>query len=531
MEEAARATKVAWLPWSQQAFAAAAHLDRPILLAVSAPWCRWCHEMDANAYSDPGIAAHLNDGFVPVRVDADRNPRVRDRYTTGGFPSTVFLTPEGRVIAGAGHLETDGLRRVLETVRERWRAAGGDAGTIPRALRDQSPPGGSLDGAVESHLTGQLEAQWDEQYGGWGNAEKFPLPRTISFALKRNPELARDALDLVIEHLQSEDGVVYRHAARDWSTPVQETLTDTIGGVLTVASHGYALNGTERYRQAAEKAVAAVTGPLWVQGGVAASRGSPEDEQAPGPDGVDPTHLADRNAVVTSGLLWFSAYTGDETAKRYACRCLDMLQDLTKDGLVAHYEGSGPPRGLLADQAMVLEALVTAVQVLGCQHRQPAREVADATIETLQAGDGAFLDGVPEGPGLLDHSLRPLDRNAVLADALITLSELTGVDQYREIAREALAAFAGAADRIGVQIAVYGTAVARLVGNPLVLNVAGDPGTDLHRAALRVADHEKVVRPEADGPSGTAWIETPGGRSRSVETPDALLDLVRDTVA
>jgi len=73
-----------------------AEADVPILLSLTATWCDHCHEMDAETYAEPRIAANVNDSFVPVRVDVDRHPRVRDRYNMGGFPSTVFLAPNGR---------------------------------------------------------------------------------------------------------------------------------------------------------------------------------------------------------------------------------------------------------------------------------------------------------------------------------------------------------------------------------------------------------------------------------------------------
>lgn len=526
MEDAARSSKVDWLSWGPRAFRVADHLDRPVLLAISAPWCHWCHEMDETTYSDPGVAANLNDGFVPVRVNADRNPRVRDRYATGGFPSTVFLTPDGTIIAGAGHLDVEGLRSVLRTVRERWRNAGRQAGRLPRAVRDQSPPPGQLDASVEQLLSGQLEAKWDDDHGGWGSAEKFPLPETIAFALKREPPLATRALDLVRAHLQREDGLVSRHAARDWSDRTEETLTDTTGAVLRSFADAYCLRGTDRFREAATMAVDGLTGPMWRDGGVAASRGAPDDDGAPGSDGVDPTHLADRNASVAVGLLWYHGYTDDTRAREYGQQILETLESLTRDGLVAHHDEFSSPRGLLTDQARVLQAFVTATQILDPSYLDQARAVADATIRTLSTDEGCFIDGVPDGPGLLDRPLRPLDDNARLADALVTLAALSGENRYRQVARNALAAFAGAADRVGVNTAIYGTAAARTVDGPLVIAVADDVGSQLHRAALRVADNEKVVVPEVSGPAGSAWIRTTDDSRNPVETPEALLERV-----
>ncbi|OYR79669.1 thioredoxin domain protein, partial [Halorubrum sp. E3] len=103
-------TRVEWRDWGPEAFAEADERDRPVLLSLSATWCEGCHEMDAITYAEPRIAANVNEGFVPVRVDVDRHPRVRERYNMGGFPTTAFLTPEGKLLTGAGYLDVDGMR-------------------------------------------------------------------------------------------------------------------------------------------------------------------------------------------------------------------------------------------------------------------------------------------------------------------------------------------------------------------------------------------------------------------------------------
>lgn len=483
--------------------------------------------MDSSTYSDPGIAANVNDDFVPVRVDVDRLPRVRERYATGGFPSTVFCTPTGEIIASAGYLDPDGFRSVLETVRERWRGAGREAGRIPRAVWDQSPPSASLDGTVERLIAGQLTAQWDDTHGGWGEAEKFPLPETIIFALKRERSLALECLHRVVDSLQGDDGAVYRHAQRDWSDPVPEVLTDTTAGVLVALAHAYCLTGTDRYRDAAFGAANALTGPLWAGNHVAASRAAPDDDGGPGSDGIDRTLLADRNAVAATGLLWLSAYTDAEEPRRRAIAILNRLDELSTDGLIRHHPGKNATEGLLIDQARLLEANVTATQILGNEYLSSARRIADATIDSLSTNSGPLLDAVPDGPGLLARPLRPLDDNAVAADAMVTLAELTGEDRYREQARTMLSGFAGAADRIGVQAARYGTATARTVEHPLTVRVATDAGSPLHRAALRIADHESVVVPGTDGPPGTAQIVVDGHTTEPVSTPSALADRVQ----
>ena len=128
-------TLVDWHPWGSEPFEAAARDDEPLLLSLTAPWCEWCARMDEEAYSDPKLAANVAERFVPVRVDVDRRPRVRERYNMGGFPTTAFLTPDGEVLSGATYLGSEGMRQVLDSVRESWDAGGTEAGRVPRPRR------------------------------------------------------------------------------------------------------------------------------------------------------------------------------------------------------------------------------------------------------------------------------------------------------------------------------------------------------------------------------------------------------------
>src|SRR3989338_1891484 len=92
--------KIKWLEWSQESFEKAKMEDKPILLDLTAVWCHWCHVMDMTSYSDDAISETINNGFVPIKVDIDKRPDIRERYNRGGFPSTVFLDPDGHAIAG-----------------------------------------------------------------------------------------------------------------------------------------------------------------------------------------------------------------------------------------------------------------------------------------------------------------------------------------------------------------------------------------------------------------------------------------------
>ncbi|ELY47679.1 DUF255 domain-containing protein [Natronorubrum sulfidifaciens] len=542
-------TRVEWREWGQDAFDEAAEADKPVLLSLTATWCDHCHEMDRTTYAEPRIAANINDSFVPVRVDADRRPRVRDRYNMGGFPSTVFLAPDGSMLTGAGYLGTDGMRQVLDSVRTMWDTNGSGAGRIPRPLREDSPPAGELTADVEAAMLGQLTETYDETAGGWGDSPKFPLPDALEFALKRDREMALRSFDAVSANLLDEyDGGFYRFASEsNWSGLHHEKLLDSNGALVRAFANAYLHTGNDEYRKPADRTIEYLTTTLWNADAAAfANSQAPGEADAHTLDAtdradadeppVDEGVFAGPNGLAIDGLCTYYAYTDDERARRYAERTLETLRtDLLTDGVAAHTlergverDAHGDPIPLLLTQARTLSALTTAASTIEPSALEDATAVADATIDSLHDED-SFLDAPAVGAGLLDRPLRPLDANVAIADGLLELSVLTDTPRYRDLARETLEAFAGASDRFGVQVAGYATTVSRLLEGPLVIRVGSEPGSDLHRAALRLADHEKVVVPAAaDLEPGTARVELGDRVSSVAETPDELSKRVQN---
>ncbi|WP_123535513.1 DUF255 domain-containing protein [Halosimplex salinum] len=536
MDDSAVDTKVEWREWGPEAFGRAAGSGKPVLLSLWAPWSEDCREMDRTTYSEPRIAANVNDGFVPVRVNVDRHPRVRDRYNMGGFPSTVFTTPEGTVLTGATFLGVDGFREILDAVRRTWDAKGTEAGSVPRQLSDSEPPGGELSARAEEHMVEQLLAAYDDEFGGWGTDVKFPLPRTIEFALVRARDQATRTLDAVQNRLlDTYDGGFYRFSHnRNWGSPQREKLVDENAALVRAFAHGYRYTGEESYRETAERTVEYLTTDLWTGDAFAASQGGDDsyyrleatEREDADPPSVDETVFAGHNGVAVDGLLTYAAYTDDERAQRYAERARDhVVSELVgEDGGVVHFgdpeTGAVGETGLLTAQARTLAGLATSASVLG--EPGPAEAVADYTLERLQAESGAFRDGPTEGEGLLDRPLHPLDTNVDAADALLDWWLLTDDERYREAAREALSAFAGATDRMGVEVATYASAVARL-RDPQVVAVGTEAGTDLHRAALRLVDHETVVSPDDDrADDGEAVVVSDGDVTGRADSPAEL---------
>jgi uncharacterized protein YyaL (SSP411 family) len=528
-------TRVEWREWGDEAFSAAERTGKPILLSVTATWSTQCAEMDEQTYAEPHIAANVNDGFVPVRVDVDRHPRIGERYNMGGFPSTVFLTPSGEIVTGAGYLGPDGLRQVIDSVRQRWDADGASAGRVPRSVQDNPTPDGELTPEIEATLLARLQSTYDERAGGWGEEAKFPMARTVEFALKREREMALRTLNAISASLLDDyEGGFFRHArTADWSNPQYEKVLDTNGSLIRAFANAYCYTGREEYHEPAQRTIEYLTTTLWVDDvpGAGETTGAFAASQAPGAGvayytqdasdreaetspPVDGTVIADWNALAIDGLLTFVAYTDEERARQFARRALQtLLSAFVEDGRTIHYRGArrtaedhgeepaeSGERGLLVDHARTIAACCRARQVLGPDAvDEPllgvASRLADHALDELRPGGGGFVDGPRTGPGLLDRPLRPLDGTVELADALLDLASLTGESRYRAAARSGLEAFAGAADRFGPQAAAYGSAVSRCLGDRLRIDVTTAAGSDLHRAALRVADHEKLVVP------------------------------------
>jgi uncharacterized protein YyaL (SSP411 family) len=218
---------VDWYPWDPEALARAKREDKPIFLSIGYAACHWCHVMEHESFEDESIAAVLNDGFVCIKVDREERPDLDGLYMlaaiavsgSGGWPMTVFLTPELKpFFAGTYFPPTDragrlGLRTVLERIMVLWRGdrAGleGQAGELsdfieaqnrrepPRGLThdlglEQSEP--SADQSAARHAWAEraveraivaLGRSFDPLCGGFGPAPKFPPLSALSLLLAR----------------------------------------------------------------------------------------------------------------------------------------------------------------------------------------------------------------------------------------------------------------------------------------------------------------------------------------------------------
>ena len=201
---------VAWQPWGEAAFAEARRRNVPVFLSIGYSTCHWCHVMAHESFENPEIAAFLNEHFVSVKVDREERPDVDLTYMTyvqaatghGGWPMTVFLTPQGLPFFGGTYFPPEdrhgrtGFPGLLRRIQELWQAHPGDLEESARSALAQlrqanASPGGKAAETpdAESLATAAVRVfsrQFDTACAGFGNAPNSPgRPRPRSCSKRR----------------------------------------------------------------------------------------------------------------------------------------------------------------------------------------------------------------------------------------------------------------------------------------------------------------------------------------------------------
>src|SRR5690349_12690152 len=214
---------VDWYPWSDEAFAAAKERDVPILLSVGYSACHWCHVMAHESFEDHETAAVMNDLYVNVKVDREERPDVDAIYMDavqamtghGGWPMTVFLTPDGRPFFGGTYYPkvsrggmlsfTDLLHRIDDVWTNRREDLEDQATELTEAIGRAADlgPGSDLPGVETlSNALDNLKPQHDPTWGGFGSAPKFPQTMSIDLLLRAHAASGSDeALAIVVRSL------------------------------------------------------------------------------------------------------------------------------------------------------------------------------------------------------------------------------------------------------------------------------------------------------------------------------------------
>jgi uncharacterized protein YyaL (SSP411 family) len=268
---------VDWYPWGEEALARARDEDRPILLSIGYAACHWCHVMEHESFEDDETAAQMNEQFVNIKVDREERPDLDAVYMDavvaltghGGWPMTVFLTPEGEPFFGGTYFPPaprhglPSFRQVLDAVasayRERRPDVARSATQLVEAIRTSSEGRASaepLTDYVLSEAARGLGRAFDAEHGGFGGAPKFPPASALEFLLRRSePGMVTATLDAMAAGGMYDlvGGGFHRYSVdSDWLVPHFEKMLYDNALLVPAYLHAWVVTGEERYRRVVE---------------------------------------------------------------------------------------------------------------------------------------------------------------------------------------------------------------------------------------------------------------------------------------
>jgi uncharacterized protein len=391
---------VDWYPWSAEALERARGEDKPLFVSIGYAACHWCHVMAHESFEDSETAAALSRSFVSVKVDREERPDVDAVYMaavqamtgSGGWPMSVFCTPDGRpFFAGTYFPPTDrhglpAFRRIVESIADAWRSRRSEvesqadalAGAVAREalvvdhLAATSPPTGhpSWEGLLE-RIVGELGERFDPGWGGFGGAPKFPRPTLVELCLRhhrrtgdrRSLTMATTTLDAmaaggIYDHL--EGGFARYSTDQRWLVPHFEKMLTDQALLARAYLHAWQAVGTPAYLQVVNETLDYVCSSLSApQGGLSAS----VDADAAGVEGGHATWTPSevRQALADAGL---------EGAEKAVCDWYGITEHGNWEGRNVLHRPLGAPLERPPDIEAARRALLAARR----RRPQPARD-------------------------------------------------------------------------------------------------------------------------------------------------------------
>lgn len=473
---------VDWYPWSEEAFRRARDEDKPILLSVGYATCHWCHVMAHESFENPRIADLMNERFISIKVDRQERPDIDDIYQKvpqmmgqgGGWPLTVFLTPQGEPFYGGTYFPPDdrygrpGFARVLLSVSEAWthrrQELSDTIGQFQQGFRQLEQALLSREGAQVEDLPAQtaraLARNTDPAHGGLSGAPKFPNAGAYDLVLRVYERTGEPALLKALERTldcmaaggifdQLGGGFCRYSVDERWAVPHFEKMLYDNGQLVTLYADAYRLTGKKAWRRVFEQTVAYIlrdmTHPC---GGFHAG----EDADSEGKEGRFYVWTrAELTAVLgkSEGAMACRAYGVTErgnfehgTSVLHRTVALDALEEAHLEAwrerlFAARAQRPRPGRddNILAGwNGLMIQGLCAAYQATGnCAYLGAARRAASFIQDRLAMPDGgvyrAWKDGVAKVPGFLEDY-------AFLANALIDLYESCFEKRYLDRAAE-----------------------------------------------------------------------------------------------
>ena len=444
-----RTNPVDWYPWGEEALARARAEDKPILLSVGYAACHWCHVMEHESFEDAETAALMNEHFVNIKVDREERPDIDAVYMDavvaltgrGGWPMTVFLTPEQQPFYGGTYYPPEprhnlpSFRQVLTGIATAYVDQRAEivqeAGRMVEALQRSAQLRPSGDPLVESLLAAAVSGlgeTFDSEWGGFGDAPKFPPASTLEFLLHRVARNGDEAARTML--LQTLDGMAlggmwdvlgggfHRYAVDErWLVPHFEKMLYDNAQLASAYLHGWVVTGDERYRRICELTLDYLLRELALDGG-----------------GLASSQDADTNGVEGLTFSWTAAEIGPELAHlllpfehgRSVLR--GEVDEPTRLRLLAERELRPKPgrddKAIAAWNGLALAALAEAARRLDrADYLEAAVRLGEFLLGPLSAADGrlhrSFNAGRATGTGYLEDY-------ADVAHGLLELHVATG---------------------------------------------------------------------------------------------------------
>lgn len=305
---------VNWYPWSEEAFEKAKREDKPIFLSIGYSTCHWCHVMERESFEDEEIAKILNENYVSIKVDREERPDIDGVYMTvcqmmtgsGGWPLTVIMTPEKEPFFAGTYFPKEsiygrpGLKDILLRIAQLWREdrekvleSARKVVSVLSQTEGESYIGESLGEEALHKGFAELYNTFDEVYGGFGSAPKFPIPHNLMFLMRYYRRYKNEkALEMVTHTLKRMRlGGIWDHVGfgfhrystdREWLLPHFEKMLYDNTLLLYTYAETYQLTKEDFFVQTAEEIAEYLTRDMLSPEGVFYSA---EDADSEGEEG------------------------------------------------------------------------------------------------------------------------------------------------------------------------------------------------------------------------------------------------------
>ena len=275
---------VDWYPWGEEAFKKAKELDRPIFLSIGYSTCHWCHVMEHESFEDDSVAKLLNDGFISIKVDREELPEIDHVYMTvcqamtggGGWPLTIVMTPAKEPFFAGTYFPKDkrggrsGLFQILPMITDAWTSKRQDIMTSVGQVKNyldqlnSKPAGNNFSTELINKTYDQFRNGFDEEYGGFFKAPKFPSPHNLIFLMRYHHSFDNKiALEMATKTLkQMRLGGIYDHIGfgfhrystdRHWLVPHFEKMLYDQAMIAMAYTEAYHITGEDIFAQTARE--------------------------------------------------------------------------------------------------------------------------------------------------------------------------------------------------------------------------------------------------------------------------------------